>query len=492
MNIFVIITDSICNYERNDIHSILPTYKKLIDNNEGFFFENAISPSTSTLTSITAIITGKFTINVMPDFLGSLKGFFSDNYINELKRNDYNIHSILSFQIGAHFLGNVLNPTIIKEMAEGKRELESSEVYELFKKQIKDADLSQNNFFYVHFRAGDSTVDKYFNKIIQKLKEEELWDNSIIVATADHGYYNQRFYKTIKLMHVDDIKQSTIETATFMKLPKELSTAPHRTIKQRIILIDIFETIFDYLQIDYLYEKNAISFRGILENDEKENNRIIRSDAYYIFQPVQMTAILKNNFKLLIENEKIRLIDIKNDKKEKHDLRKKYKEKYKELYDFYLKTNQEAIKNADIFLEYLFENSILQKLNNENIFIPKKQFHPYVVKFLRNKLKINNNIIEDDVVDKDSIVIILYNRIIGYGVKQYYNKYKHKTKRIMILNPTLQEITQLDLKKTSYIVFLYYYFLLKYKNIIQRPRTLIVQAFYFPLYINRHIKKYYK
>ena len=42
MNIFWIVTDSICNYERSDLHGLLPIYNKLKNQNEGFYFEDCI------------------------------------------------------------------------------------------------------------------------------------------------------------------------------------------------------------------------------------------------------------------------------------------------------------------------------------------------------------------------------------------------------------------------------------------------------------------
>ena len=94
MNIFWIVTDSICNYERTDLHGLLPIYKKLKNNYEGFYFENALAQFPSTVLSIFSFLTGRFPYFIFPDFdkltktLPSLK---DRNFITSLKNNGYNI-----------------------------------------------------------------------------------------------------------------------------------------------------------------------------------------------------------------------------------------------------------------------------------------------------------------------------------------------------------------------------------------------------------------
>ena len=60
MNIFWILTDSICNYERSDLHGLLPIYTKLKNENEGFYFEDCISQFPSTNLSLFSFLTGRF------------------------------------------------------------------------------------------------------------------------------------------------------------------------------------------------------------------------------------------------------------------------------------------------------------------------------------------------------------------------------------------------------------------------------------------------
>ncbi|MCK4780320.1 MAG: hypothetical protein KAT57_09040, partial [Candidatus Lokiarchaeota archaeon] len=73
MNIFWIVTDSICNYERSDLHSLLPIYKELESSKEGFYFKDAISQFPSTNLSLLSFLTGKYPYNIFPDYYRSIE-----------------------------------------------------------------------------------------------------------------------------------------------------------------------------------------------------------------------------------------------------------------------------------------------------------------------------------------------------------------------------------------------------------------------------------
>lgn len=73
MNIFWIVTDSICNYERSDLHSLLPVYTTLKNNKEGFYFENCLSQFPSTNLSLISFLTGRFPYYIFPDYYRTIE-----------------------------------------------------------------------------------------------------------------------------------------------------------------------------------------------------------------------------------------------------------------------------------------------------------------------------------------------------------------------------------------------------------------------------------
>ena len=494
MNIFFILTDGICNYERKDEKSILPIYKKLVRNKEGFYFSNVVSLFPSTIFSINSIFTGKFPYYVMPNFYSSPGGYKLKTYFDDLKK-DYNINSIICWNLGRYWLKDILNPVGDDSLYKGDKQLEAFEIYKLFKNLLNKSDLNKNNFFYVHFRAGDKNMNQYCEKIITELKRRNLWKNSIFIMTSDHGYYDKERYKRFQPLHFDDIKQSSLSPATFIKLPNNLTNAKPRIINKRIYLIDILETVLDYLNIKpSIKNRQAISFKKIIEDDEDINkDRIVRGDAYLKFQPVKKTVVIKNNWKLVYENENFKLFNLNKDEKEVIDIKKKKKNIFSELYNFYLKTERESFKIITPILDEFFKLSELSKIKNQNIFIPKKQFPHELVNYLKDKLSKKNKIIENynNYSKKDIILILFFNRLTGFGIKELKKKYSEKSKEIKIIDLKFEELKKEQLKEIGYKNFVLSSLKKRRKVILQRPQDILIWVFYMPIYFNKHLKKYY-
>jgi len=494
MNIFFILTDSICNFDREDEKGLLDTYKELIKNKEGFYFSNSVSLFPSTILSISSIFTGKFPYSIFPEFYEDLGNYKLYTYFEDFKKHKYNIKSIICWNLGNTLLKDFLNPVVDESLFEGDRQLEAKEIYELFKKEIKKTDFSKNNFFYIHFRAGDKEMDIYTRKIVNYLKEHNLWKNSITIITADHGYFYKKKYKKIKLLHFDDIHQTSISPATFIRFPKKLTKALYRIIDKRIYLIDILETVLDYLKIEpSVKNRNAKSFKNIIEKDEDINkNRLVRVDAYLSFQPVKKTAILKNNWKLIYDKEKFKLINLSEDPLERIDIKKSNKEVYEELYNFYLKTEEKSFEEAKQILEAFFKNSNLSKISSEKIFIPKKQFPLRYVEFLIEKLSKKNKIVNYSNKKKELTTILVFNRLTGYGIKRYMRKYNRGTKKFLIVDLKFEEIPKERYKEIGFLNFVITNLKKRKKILLQRPFDIILWIFYMPLYFNKYIKKCYK
>ena len=169
MNIFWIVTDSICNYERSDLHSLLPTYKKLEENREGFYFKDAISQFPSTNLSVFSFLTGRFPYCIFPDYYRSIENLPSlrnKNLISPLKKKKYNIQSIIFGKEQADILKDILNPYYEKDMYKGDHWLDPKEVYQFFIQKVVQFLPNEHNFFFIFFRPSSSQTDFYLNKTI--------------------------------------------------------------------------------------------------------------------------------------------------------------------------------------------------------------------------------------------------------------------------------------------------------------------------------------
>ena len=500
MNIFWIVTDSICSYERNDLYGLLPTYKKLKNDKEGFFFENTLSQFTSTSLSLFSFFTGRFPYYIFPDFYRSIEFLPSYKYKNNvvpLKKKNFKIQAIMHVREAAGVFKDILNPYFKKNMYHGDHLLNAKETYNFSSELIKKLDRNENNFLYIQFRPTDPETDFYLNKLISLLKENDFWDNSIIIINSDHGYYDKTRYKKINLIHFNDIHQSSIQPALFMKIPPTLTTATPRTIKKRVYLIDVMETILDYLNIKSDHERESISFKDLIEKDINVNNgRMIRADCYLMFQPIKKVAIVQDDWKLLIDNEKINLYNLFEDLNEKKDIKEKNPKKFKDLCQFYQKTEIEAYKILSAALGDIYKKNILSTLKGENILIPM-QFPHQLVLFLKEKLKTNNNLIESPknfILNSDRkndlITILFYNRLTGYKVRKLYRKYKKYTKKFLILDTKFMDVSD-QINNTGYLKFIIKSLILRRKQLIQRWKEILVWVLYLPLYYNKYMRKYY-
>ncbi|MFX1322001.1 MAG: sulfatase-like hydrolase/transferase [Promethearchaeota archaeon] len=500
MDIFWIVTDSICNYERSDLHGLLPIYKKLKKNKEGFYFEDALSQFPSTNLSLLSFLTGRFPYYIFPDYYRSIENIPSleyENCIFPLKKENYNIQSIIFGREQVEIVKEILNPVYIKELYQGDHWLDADEIYHIFMETIKESPSNENNFFFVFFRPSDTQVDFYVNKIIDYLKENGFWDNAIFILNSDHGYYDKNLYKKTKLLHFDDIHQSSMQPALFIKLPSSLTDSPPKTIKSRVYLLDIIDTILDYLNLKANHDRESISFKELIEKDINVNkNRIIRGDCYLMFQSIKKTMITKNNWKLRNDNGKFSLFNLNKDPLEKKDIKENYPEIYNELYHFYLKTELKAYEIIKSTLNTLYSKSILPSIESETILIPK-QFPSQLIKFLKENLQRKNKIVElSDVSNsvlsknKDITTVLIYNRLTGYGLKKLYKKYQRYSKKFTILDTQLNELSN-QLNKTGYLKFVMRSIIARRNQLFQRWKEIVVWILYFPLYFNKYVRKYY-
>jgi hypothetical protein len=501
MNIFWIVTDSICNYEREDLHGLLPIYKELKTLNEGFYFEDCISQFPSTNLSLFSFLTGRFPYYIFPDYYRSIENLPSlkyKNFIEPLKEENYKVQSIIFGREQAVILKDILNPFYETDMYKGDHWLDAKEVYQYFIQKAEKFKPDEKNFLFTFFRPSGPQTDKYLRKIIEYLKENKYWENSVIIINSDHGFYDKNLYKKTKLLHFDDIHQSSMQPVLFIKLPANLTTSRPRLITKRVYLVDLMETVLDYLNINISHERDSLSFKELIESDIDINSeRIIRGDCYLMFQAVKRTMIIKSNWKLVNNNGIFSLYDLSEDNLERRDIKREHVKIFNELYQFYLKTELKAYKTFISLLDSLYGQSILPKLNSSNIFIPK-QFPPQLVKFLKESLKTNNSIINTPELSnlqikgyQKHITILFYNRLTGIGIKKLIRKYKKYTRRFYILDTELNEVSS-QLTQTGYLKFVFRSIWTRRKLLFQRWKEIVVWILYFPLYFNRHARKYYK
>ncbi|NGX49175.1 MAG: hypothetical protein K940chlam5_00771 [Candidatus Anoxychlamydiales bacterium] len=119
----------------------------------------------------------------------------------------------------------------------------------------------KNSIYFVDFLIG---------KFIDTLKEKNLFDDSIIILTGDHG---EEFYEEGHLFHASHLSTQQTNVPIYLKFGKNIRDIPKRDV---VCHMDVFPSIFDYL-FDNNQFKDSLKGSSIFE----ENNFPIVITARY-------------------------------------------------------------------------------------------------------------------------------------------------------------------------------------------------------------------
>ena len=146
-------------------------------------------------------------------------------------------------------------------------------------------------------------MDDTVFKIINLLKKKNLYENTIIVFTTDHGIPFPRAKGTLY--------DSGIETCLIISYPK--LNIKNKKFSELITNIDILPTLLDFAKIKIPKEIQGKSFYPLILNKKySENNEIFAEKTYHdLFDP--MRCVRNKNFKLIINFDSDRIIRVPGD-----------------------------------------------------------------------------------------------------------------------------------------------------------------------------------
>ena len=169
-------------------------------------------------------------------------------------------------------------------------------------------------------------VDQNIGKLIKNLKENNLYDNTMIVFTSDNGGLSTQ--KKIAPTSVYPLRagkgwlyEGGIKIPQLIKVPGILKNTK---IYDLTVSHDLFPTILDFSGIKYNIEVDGISLKPIIENKDKtKREEIFWYYPHYhgsLWKPG--SAIRYKNWKLVLhyETESSELFDLEDDPGELNDL----------------------------------------------------------------------------------------------------------------------------------------------------------------------------
>ena len=162
--------------------------------------------------------------------------------------------------------------------------------------------------------------DKLFGEMIAKLKEQNLYENSLIIYTSDHG---QELYEYGNFGHNSSFSRAQTGTPLLIKLPKKLKESlviskdlesklsSHNDIVPTLLsLIGVSNPTTDYSNGQNLFDKEY--HRDYVFNANWNNNAIITEELTYVFSNLP-NKMFKNEIRQNSDYKKIK--NIKADSK---------------------------------------------------------------------------------------------------------------------------------------------------------------------------------
>lgn len=485
--IFWFVIDSVRSVKTNvDDRDRLEIMDKLDD--DFLNFENAYTSAPSTIMSAASMFTGNHTFKMARSY-SDWK--FDSKTIKPIKKilekKNFEIFPVDNSKRAREMLLDIigyLDKEFYPTLSHGKN-WSNNEVGTVFENCLKKSDKNKNSFFMCWF---DCRHDEFSSNVVEKcinlIKENGLYDDSMIIINSDHGYPDPTATSPAKLNLPHDlvITEDNIKVPLLVKAPN----LGNGKKKFNTMLLDIFPTILDYCKIKEHYNHDGIS---LYKNESAFQNRIVRTDTRLLLQKGKITALIKNKLKYVYyhDTKKSELYNLKDDFLELEDISSKLENETNYFIDLFKsqqnslitahrnkleenlryslqKTNFKHIKkiyicsNLDEFsINLLF--SLIKQNNNEVFLITKEKIKKEF------KQKFSGVFFLDNYEDKKKIIKIKKELLIILEEKNYYRIIDRESFKIFkSINADTRIVIDTNFQLIDLFFSKWIYPLLKYKQ----------------------------
>jgi len=136
-------------------------------------------------------------------------------------------------------------------------------------------------------------IDDWVGKILDKLDELGLTENTMVIFTSDHG----EMLGAHGMREKNIFYEESAHIPLLMRFPNEIS--PATTVDGYTSLVDLFPTILDYLQIGE-HTSDGKSLRGLIEGTDQEHGKYVVTEWDHEKDNVPNYMIVKDGWKLFI------------------------------------------------------------------------------------------------------------------------------------------------------------------------------------------------
>ncbi len=158
-------------------------------------------------------------------------------------------------------------------------------------------------------------VDHWLGIFFDYLKEEKIFDTSLIIITADHG---EEFWEHGSFEHGHSLYQEVLNVPLIVRFPGGENGG--MVVKDYVSLVDIAPSILSYLGIETAFRSNGRSFISMPGAVIRPMNRGIIGELNRIGPPLQ--CIIRAPYKLILNtvSGKIEIYNLEKDPREKENL----------------------------------------------------------------------------------------------------------------------------------------------------------------------------
>jgi len=202
-------------------------------------------------------------------------------------------------------------------------------VYDMYNQEDKVQYMIANYYAFV------SEIDDWVGKILNKLDEHNLSENTLVVFVSDHG----EMLGSHGMRGKFNFYEESVRVPFLIKYPGKIK--PGQTITTPVSVLNIYPTVLDYAGLQ-TFPSDGFSLKGVMEESENPKYDFAVSEWTWKNANVPSIMIRTDDWKLMTthreggKNVEV-LFDLKNDPYEMNNLlgtnpeRFKYKDKAEEL-----------------------------------------------------------------------------------------------------------------------------------------------------------------
>jgi len=369
-NVILFVVDSVRYYstgglDDRDKLEMMDRFEK-----ESIYFPLTVSSAPSSVMSLSSMLTSLpayYIARNYDDFRYDNRQFISLHTI--LERHGYQTKSLFNARELRFYFGDVI-PHVEqrywpKGITNNQQNWSNSVMNQILEAFLRTGSLAKPFFMILWYNVRlDPKTSELVEEAIEIIRKNDLWDDSVFLLAADHGYmdprrgYTPEKLKELGLSHDLVMSDDNIRIPFYLRYPD----APTMKVEHMASTLDFLPTILSLLGIGYP-ESSAYRMYGLdLLPLVKQNcddlklfdERKIRCDARFFAQADRSTALRDARFKYIIRPDKgvEEFYDTKKDACEKENLidDKSYDALIKEFREFYRKSEEEIINFQQRYL----------------------------------------------------------------------------------------------------------------------------------------------